>query len=171
MKVDEVLASAYFAIGHKTVYRLGAKPPRTAPLPQDESGASDCSGFAVTWLLRLRAHHPELAWLVRLNGGWMNTDGVFADTLNPTGFFEKCSPRPGALIVFPARWSAQSVAPAGKKNPSIGHVGIVSRVDPIRIIHCSAGNYRRTGDAIRETTDAVFKVPVVDFAWFSGLED
>lgn len=171
MRAAEIIARAHRAIGHRTVYRFGAKPPRAAPLPQDEAGASDCSGFAVGWLLGIVAYHSEFAWLVKINGGWMNTSGVFADTGEQTGLFERCAPRPGALIVFPARWHAQRIVAAGKGNPVVGHIGIVSSVDPVRVIHCSSGNYRRTGDAIAETSDAVFKVPVVEYAWFAGLED
>ena len=47
----------------------------------------------------------------------------------------------------------------GDTRTGHGHVGIVSEVKeglPMKVIHCSKGNFIATGDAIQETSPAVF---------------
>jgi hypothetical protein len=39
-----------------------------------------------------------------------------------------------------------------------------------KVIHCSSGNFRRYGDAIKETPPTVFQVPDAIFVWFEGVE-
>ncbi len=54
-----------------------------------------------------------------------------------------------------------------------GHVGIVTNVGNgkvRKVIHCSSGNFRKYGDAIRETPPTVFQVPDAVFVWFEGIE-
>jgi len=183
VRVEELLARARLGIGEDIGYVLGATPGLGAALPQDENGNADCSGF-VAWCFGFKKFHPELAWLRRVNGGWLNTDGIFTDLGESTGLFERCAPRPGAVVVYPARWYAQRLDPQrGKLNPTVGHIGIVSHVGPtldeggeipreIRVVHCSAGNARRTGCSIGETDDAVFRrAGVVDYGWHCSLED
>jgi hypothetical protein len=102
---------------------------------------------------------------VRFNGGWINTDAIVYDANQPTGlFFPLDEPKVGCLWVFPSR---------RPKRP-YGHVGIVSAVrngKVTKVIHCAASNFRRYGDAIRETPPTVFQVPDALFVWYVGIED
>jgi len=152
---------------------LGAGAPSTAPHPWDETGACDCSGFAC-WVLGISRYQPILAFLKPLNGGWMSTDGMVCDALNPTGFFEPVagSPQPGDLVIYPAAWYAKKVHRAEKRfgqGPRIGHVGVVTPDN--QVIHCSSGNFRTYQDAIHETNMAVFTaVSYYRYIKFCGAE-
>lgn len=168
MTVNEVLARARYAMGRKTKYRLGGGATYRASLPKDAQGECDCSGL-VCWVLGISRYQPQFEWLKKLNGGWVNTDGIWSDLLENTGLFESAGgPQAGALIVYPSR----RVAIAGgyeEPGPAIGHVGILT--SPAKVIHCSAGNYRRTGDAIQETDLKVFRASVAtDYAWPAMVE-
>jgi hypothetical protein len=70
------------------------------------------------------------------------------------------------VVVFPA-----SRRPDGKSTP--GHIGVVVRAGPSgveAVLHCSAGNFKATGDAIRETDDTVFRNRVgLIYAWCARL--
>jgi hypothetical protein len=87
------------------------------------------------------------------------------DARKDTGFFQRlAAPKPGCIIVFP-----------GPPLRKIGHVGIVTEVDDLgttatKVLHCSSGNYRKFGDAIRETPPTVFQKPDTIFAWYEGLD-
>lgn len=160
MDVSEALSRASSMIGKKTKYKLGrggTKP--TAPTPADGSGQCDCSGF-VCWCLGMSRKTKHPAYL-KHNGGWINTSAIVFDAKNPVGFFSRLqAPVPGALWVYP--W-------AGKRP---GHVAIVEAVKKsgVSIIHCSGGNFRRTGDAIGRTSAAMFeKNPAALIAWFAGF--
>lgn len=172
MRRDEIVAKARSAIGHGTLYRLGAGAPRSAPHPWDETGACDCSGF-VCWVLGLSRYQP-LSFLIPLNGGWLNTDGMVCDSLHPVGYFEPApAPQPGDLIVYPSAWFAKK-AGLGRGGPRIGHVGILTEatITSTRVVHCSSGNYRTYEDSIRETSIDVFRaVPYYRYLRFSGAEN
>ncbi len=164
----DIVSRARSAIGLDTVYRLGAGAPFTAPTPKDESGACDCSGF-VCWVLGISRHQPSFQWLVALNGGWMNTDGMAWDGIREgTGFFRPSLGIPGDIVVYPGKSTAQALKIAfGNYRPAIGHVGIYGSN---AVIHCSNGNYRNGGDAIQETEMDVFnKVPYRVFLTFAGV--
>lgn len=179
MTVPELLARARSAIGRKTKYRMGggSLDPRT-PGPQGEDGACDCSAYA-TWCLGLRKYQPDLAWLRAVSGGWYSTNGIWWDAvLEQTGHFtEMWDPHPGCVIVYPSSVIAAAVRRATfdvqsaevARAPSVGHVGIITEVRsgrPTKVVHCSAGNYRRTGDAIAETGAEVFeRVDATRHAW------
>lgn len=173
MRRDEIVDKARAAIGHGTLYRLGAGAPPSAPHPWDETGACDCSGF-VCWLLGLSRYQPMLSFLKPLNGGWLSTDGMVCDALNPTGYFEQVAgaPRPGDLVVYPAAWYAKKIAQADKrygKGPRIGHVGVITGESSV--VHCSSGNFRQYADAIRETDMGVFTaVSYFRYIRFCGAE-
>jgi hypothetical protein len=65
------------------------------------------------------------------------------------------------------------VFPSKKPRRPYGHVGIVTEVREgkvTKVIHCSSGNFRRHGDAIKETPPTVFQVPDAIFVWFEGVE-
>ena len=171
MTVRELLARAALYVGDKRCrYRLGGGSPWTAPVPWDEGGGCDCSGFAC-WSLGLARHQPSLVFLRAVTGGWLSTDGIWWDAvLERTGFFERQDgPEVGGIVVYP---SARIGGLNGIKGlPTVGHVGIVSAVaGGVRVIHCSAGNYRRTGAAIDETDGAVFRRAGAVFAWCAAVE-
>ncbi|MEJ7612142.1 CHAP domain-containing protein [Candidatus Fervidibacteria bacterium JGI MDM2 SSWTFF-3-K9] len=163
MTVNELLKRARSALGKKVKYRLGAGgiDPKS-PTPASVDNACDCSGF-VCWCLGIsrKTDHPLY---VRFNGGWINTDAIVHDANSPTGFFRKIpEPKVGCLIVFPSK----------KPRRPYGHVGIVTEVREgkvTKVIHCSSGNFRRHGDAIKETPPTVFQVPDTIFVWFEGIE-
>lgn len=162
MDVNELLMRARSQVGKKTVYGLG-RGTTVGTSPRDETGACDCSAF-VCWCLDIRKQQTQFAWLVKLNGGWFNTDGIWWDATNEsTGFFEKTDKaEPGALVVFPGK--ATSKLP----GPKIGHVGVISSVGAdgsYRIIPCSSSNFKQTGDAIRETLPTMFTPASTIVAW------
>lgn len=166
----DLIDRAKSALGKNTVYRLGAGAPFTAPRPGDEDNACDCSGF-VCWVLGISRHQPDFAFLKRFNGGWMNTDGMVWDSQNRTGLFDSVygAPDKGDIIVYPGRGTVHLMYNTDAKSPLIGHVGIV--VDDKRVIHCSNGNYKTTGDAIQITPFDVFlKVPFYRYIRFTGVE-
>lgn len=175
MTNDEVVKRARYALGRKTKYRMGAGSlSPSASLPKDETGAADCSAFAC-WAVGIAKHDPRFAWLRALNGGWFNTDGIWHDAIEQsTGLFDyvelftptssRANMRPGDLLVFPGRWSvakAKSWAGSLEKGPAVGHVGIVVsvKVEDVRVVHCSSGNFRRTGDAVQLTGPTAFYQP------------
>jgi hypothetical protein len=166
MTASDFIARARSQIGQSTAYGLG-RGTTTGASPRDEIGACDCSAF-VCWCLDIRKHQPSFAWLVKLNGGWYNTDGMWWDAgKERTGFFERIAgPRQGAIVVFPSRGLSKTT------GPKIGHVGLVTRVGAdgsYRVVHCSAGNFRSTGDAIQETASTMFTPPSTLFAWASPI--
>jgi hypothetical protein len=152
---QEIVLHARTMIGLKTVYLLGAggmHPDALHPWDNERGRHSDCSGF-VAWCCGYSrfTHDP---FYTNRNGGWINTDAIVADGANPGGLFTRVDrAQPGDIIVFPG----------GVPGHSIGHVGVISQVDasgkPTRVIHCSGGNYRTTGDAVQETPPDVFATP------------
>jgi hypothetical protein len=163
--VDELITRARKQAGTGTKYGLGGGKT-TGIDPRDERGSCDCSAY-ICWCLDIRKHQPSLAWLIPVNGGWYNTDGIWWDaTKEQTGHFEAIAkPAPGAIIVFPGRG-------LNKDGPKIGHVGIVTKVaanGALDVLHCSSGNFRNTGDAIRETKAEVFKQSATVLAWAANV--
>lgn len=174
MTLDELLDRTYAATGKGTVYALGSGAPAHSPVPAGEDGACDCSGF-VAWAFAYPRYQPYFSWLKRINGGWMNTDGIVEDVQHVTGLWEQDPDRNvGSVLVYPSR--AYAVAQSWKGTwgaPKIGHVGIITRrvASGWRIVHCSQGNFLRWNDAVRETGTEVFdKVPYTLCARFAGLE-
>jgi cell wall-associated NlpC family hydrolase len=143
----DVIARATSAADTETPYvSPGKSPPLQAARWPDSWTGIDCSGF-VAWCFRMsrRVTHPLY---VKTNGGWFETTALHRDGMDVSGLFRPLErARPGSLLVYPDR--------DGKD----GHVGLVMEADGpgiagVRaIVHCSAGNHRRTGRAIR-TTDA-----------------
>lgn len=162
MTVKEFLARVRSQVGQNTIYGLG-RGTTVGPSPRDETGACDCSAF-VCWCLDIRKRQTQFAWLTRLNHGWFNTDGIWWDaTRETTGFFEKIdAPEPGAIVVFPSN------AISEQPGPKIGHVAVITSVaadGSFRVVHCSSGNFKKTGDAIRETEPTMFTPASTIFAW------
>lgn len=145
MTTTQLLKTARSAIGLRIKYKLGSggmNPKAASPAGKD--GACDCSGF-VAWCLGI-SRLTDNPFYKQFNGGWVNTDAIVRDAQSPFGFFEEIScPELGCLIVY------------GKQKGMVaGHVGIVSGLKPERVIHCSSGNWKTTGDAINETGAEIF---------------
>ncbi|HET7273992.1 MAG TPA: peptidoglycan-binding protein [Longimicrobiaceae bacterium] len=131
------LERARSAIGRNTKYVLGAGGMR----PFTElSRRCDCSGF-VAWAIGIPRQLPPRT------GGWLDTDAYWRGG-EPVadGLFPQMTPGtalPGDLFVYP------------DDNGRQGHIGIIGEVGangPETVVHCSSGNYRRTGDAVQETS-------------------
>ncbi len=161
-KVDALLARARSVIGKNIRYQLGKGGMNpNSELPASSNAGCDCSGF-VCWCLGISRKTDHN--LYRNNGGWINTDSIVHDAERATGFFFRIpQPKIGALIVYPSK----------KPERGFGHVGIVTELKNgfvARVIHCSSGNYKKSGDAIAETGPDSFKnKPETIFAWYEGL--
>jgi cell wall-associated NlpC family hydrolase len=160
MKRSVVVARAKAVIGLPTIYELG-KGGFTASKPTPGSKC-DCSGF-VAWVLGVsrKTNNP---YYKNQNGGWFETSAVFKDATNTMGMVDKVeinAVKPGDLVVWPDGGGRQ------------GHIGIVSVVEglPKMVIHCSTGNYRKTGDAIQETPVDIFLNNNAIFAKVGWVED
>lgn len=146
---QEVVARARGAIGKATVYALGegGRDPRAA----SPGARCDCSGFAA-WVLGRDRYLPNAAIeLLPEFEKWIETSMLYADARSPWGIVAEVpwiEAKPGDLLVWPDAKGRQ------------GHVGVVATADyagPATVVHCSSGNYRKTGDAIQETDASVFK--------------
>jgi hypothetical protein len=138
---QQTLTRAHNALGLKTVYKLGKGgfDPTKPMTPQ-----CDCSGF-IAWAIGIPRELPPGS------GKWLSTDEYWAGGRPvKTGLFTQIqlsNALVGDLLVYPDSGGNQ------------GHISIINQVDnnmPSFIIHCSHGNYRNFGDAIRITTPAVF---------------
>ena len=179
MNVVNVLARARSQIGLPTTYRMGGgKITPVGSDCRDESKSADCSAF-ICWVLGFRKWQAESIWYMNeLNDGWYSTDGMWLDARRSFGFFEELAfPLPGAIVVYPAHRGRMGLP--STPGPKVGHVGIVTEVsrrpntragragllDDVeyvptaakKVVHCSGGNFRGWGDAIRETDAAVWK--------------
>ena len=150
MTAADLLARAHRAMHHGCIYKLGMGGIReNAYWPWNTRGECDCSGFAA-WCLGV-SRHTDHPWYKEQNGGWLETTAIARDCKTPFGIFEEVAwtdARPGHFLVW------------GDSQRGQGHIGIVSQVatdGPTHAIHCSSGNYRSGGDAIRETGVELFK--------------
>jgi hypothetical protein len=146
----EVVERALSVVGKGCAYKLGRGGMRpNDSVPWDSQRLCDCSGF-VAWVLRV-SRETDNPWYKAHNGGWIETSAIVRDCETPFGFFaqvDRRKARPGDLLVY-------GDYKDGSGKLIQGHVGICSEVDakgPIMVVHCSSGNYRKTGDAIRETS-------------------
>lgn len=165
---DAVVARARSVIGAPIEYRLGAggrdpraKTPGTRPKGEKES--CDCSGF-VAWAVGVDRYLPNAGIPTLPTGAWLETSAIYRDARSPFGVaveVEWDMALPGDLLVYPDYGGRQ------------GHIGVVSEVSergdgPLRVVHCSVGNFRATGSAIRETSVDVFRLNgsiVARLAW------
>ncbi len=164
MVPEQAIARARSQLCLGTVYRMaGGKINPTSTDCRDELRSADCSAF-LTWVYRIKKYQgDEFWWLNELNGGWYNTDGIWIDArghdwsgpeIMTGNFYEIHSPRPACAVVFPASWVSKI------PGPRVGHCGVVTEVyddGAYKTVHCSSGNYKRTGDAIQETSGALFE--------------
>lgn len=140
------------AIG-KLTYKLGAggRNPH-APTPGNAERQCDCAGF-VCWSLGFDRKQPAFYH----DWGWVNTDSMVAEARGFGKYFKEVpTPSKGIVVVYPGIYK-------DGKRIRIGHTGIVtsnptrpwkgSGTDymALRVTHCSAGNYKKYGAAIRET--------------------
>lgn len=148
----EAVSRARGAIGAGTLYVLGAGGRDPAAARPGET--CDCSGF-VAWVYGIDRFLPssrnQRSAIPRyLDGAWFETSALAADARSPFGFVAEVAwaeAQPGDMLVW------------GDKGAGQGHVGLVTEVGesgPTRVVHCSKGNFRSFGDAIRETGVAVF---------------
>jgi len=140
------------SLHHPVTYRLGAggfNPD--ASLPWDASGRLDCSGFAA-FCIGVSRFYKEMP-----AGDWIETSQIYADATTGRVVFAKLdAPAVGALVVYPDRRAGGITTQ--------GHIGIVAETaaDSLgseiatRVIHCSSGNFRKTGNAIGRTAPTVF---------------
>lgn len=161
--VEECLKRAASAANKKTIYTLGGgnwKNPDKAS-PKDSYGGCDCSCYTA-WIMKV-SKQTTLPGFVKFNGGWLNTDGIVNDALrNNELFYILKKPKVGCFPVFPARSGSHL----------IGHIGFATQCidDKItKIMHCSSGNYRNQGDAILETSAAVFNIKETKFVWYKNM--
>lgn len=110
----------------------------------------DCSGF-IAWAIGIPREFPPGS------GRWLDTDAYWKGggaAAKAAGFpllqnVAAPDAEPGDLIVYPDQGGKQ------------GHIGIISGVDDdgeLKVIHCSKGNFKKFGDATRETDAAVWKI-------------
>ncbi len=154
------LKRALRCIGKGVRYKLGKGGIDPTKPMRDKC---DCSGF-VAWAIGIPRELPPGSgkWLQTTSywqGGRPAGDGLFDG-------IDEARSEPGDIIVYPDRGSRQ------------GHMGIVSAVrdgNVIKVIHCSTGNDRSTGDAIQETAPTVFernpktRIMRIDYAALRGL--
>ena len=137
MKRAQVVARAHSALGHGCAYvsGKGGMNPESAS-PWGEKVESDCSGFAL-WCARLH----RLLWLDTLRLVMIARDLERVVALVPW-----IEAKPGDFAIYPDRTGTDH-------KHHDGHMGVVTEVNggPTRVVHCSAGNWKRTGDAIQET--------------------
>lgn len=134
---DQTLERARSGLGKRTKYVLGKggiNPVK--PLTKE----CDCSGF-VAWAIGIPRELPPGSdhWL-QTTTYWQGDGGHFDPV--PKG-----EAQPGDLYVYP------------DFNGKQGHMGIITSTKngvPEKVLHCSSGNYRRTGDAIQETPTTLF---------------
>lgn len=123
-------------------YKLGRGGRQPLNLSPAQDRYLDCSGF-VMWCLGLDRKEGNF---------WWNTDSILHDALHERHRFQAIPVSvPGAVVVYGA---------GGK----IGHIGLVT--EPGKAVHCSPGNQRDYGQAIWETSDALFRRhPDFVYAW------
>lgn len=153
MKPEEAVARARGCIGHGCAYVLGhggMHPAALYPWPPGMPNVGcDCSGF-VAWCLgvsrMLTKDHPHYPF-----GGWFETSAVARDARSPFGFVAEVAwhlAKPGDILVW------------GDAGGHQGHIGLVSECNadgPVKVVHCSKGNWRTSGDAVQETDVDIFK--------------
>lgn len=171
MDVQTVIARARSGLGKKTKYESPGVTPNIAAATWPATGAhNDCSGF-VSWCLRM-PRQLDNPFYKRVNGGWFETSGIYADGLSSVGLFSKLDvPKPGALLVYPDYRGAD-----GRSHD--GHIGIVTVVDGTKtgvpavtsIVHCSLGGWNNHQDAIQETPPAPWLAHSNSIiVWLDGL--
>ena len=154
MLPSEVVERARSQVGgtHPTKYELGRGGFYPHALTAADSvGRCDCSGF-VAWCLACCRQIDHPAYKAEL-GNWVETSAMVRDARNSElGMFALVATdkaEPGMVYV----WGDP------KSGRGQGHCGIITEVGeagPIKVVHCSKGNFTQTGDAIQETNPSIF---------------
>lgn len=138
---QQTMNRAHSVLNLKTVYKLGKGgfDPTKGFTPQ-----CDCSGF-IAWAIGIPRELPPRSnkWL-STDEYWKGGAPVKANLFLPKNLNEAMV---GDLLVYPDSGGNQ------------GHIALINQVDlnmPTFIIHCSSGNFRNFGDAIRITNPNVF---------------
>lgn len=98
-------------------------------------GAPGNCSIAVAWAFGVHFRSSDPVHVL-FNGGWLNSSNVVHDIGTPGGLFDAVSrPAPGDVGAF------------GWDGTSVGHVWLVSRVDPasgavVEVVDCSPSNGR-----------------------------
>jgi hypothetical protein len=142
-----------YKLGKGGFFPKGARPDLINRVAEDARGHGyvmysnqcDCSGF-VAWVLMMRRDQINAKkWWSKLLP-WIETTMVYRDATGPQRVFVRLSkPEAGCLVVY------------GDKGRSEGHIAVVTEAkDGIRIVDCSSGMSRSTGEAIRERNGDFF---------------
>jgi len=138
---EQTMNRAHSALNLKTVYKLGKGgfDPTKPFTPQ-----CDCSGF-IAWAIGISRELPPKSTK------WLSTDEYWkgGSPVKANLFLQKKlnEAMVGDLLVYPDSGGMQ------------GHIGIINQVDhniPSFVIHCSNGNFKNFGDAVRITNPNVF---------------
>jgi hypothetical protein len=170
-KIDPFVAKkrvqrAKSAVGLGIKYKLGKggwhpKAPSPDAITLSNYGLQcDCSGF-VAWVLMMRRDQINAKkWWSKLLP-WIETTMVYKDATGPQRVFVRLKePEPGCLVVY------------GDSGKSQGHIAVVTEVElfygdainlhggkrirSIKVVDCSSGMSRSTGEAIRERNGDFF---------------
>jgi cell wall-associated NlpC family hydrolase len=155
MTRDQVVARARSAIGKGIVYELGSggRDP-WAPMPSGAGLACDCSGFAA-WALGVDRYLRNDELPDAPDYEWFETSNIVRDSREPGGIVSEVfwqDALPGDMLVW-----GDSRGSDGRKHQ--GHVGIVASLGPTgpeTVVHCSMGNWKKFGEAVRETEVTLF---------------
>ena len=151
MTADEVVERAREAVyaaarigGIKYALGQGGMTP-SAPFPWSIRGL-DCTGF-IAWALGISRRDA------RIQGGWIESTAIVRDANTRGGLFTKVdAAEPGDILAYGDRKIS-----GGKI--AHGHVGLVTEVEDgkvVEVVHCSAGNYGSTRNALLTTGPHVF---------------
>lgn len=169
MTPADLIKRARSQLGKNIRYKLGAGGYGVdKPAPGGGGGHApdqcDCSGF-VCWALNISRLTSNEYYKLHLKTEWISTVSMHRDCGDSAGLFRQLdAPQPGCIVVYP-----DGVLGAQ------GHVGIVTALDAAgqvrAIIHCSSGNFKKTGDAIGENLDANWQkaLPKSRYGWFVAL--
>lgn len=139
--IKQTIQRAYSALDFTTQYKLGEGGfnPIIPLTPQ-----CDCSGF-IAWVIGIPREFPPGSnrWLSTTEY-WTGGSPVLAGLLSQVELHQT---QVGDLLVYPHH------------NGQVGHIALVNEVkfsQPVQILHCSSGNYKNFGNAVKITSTAVF---------------
>src|ERR1044072_2079543 len=145
--IDQSLQRARTGLEQTTTYVLGRGG--FDPTKMLDTNC-DCSGF-IAWAIGIPREFPPGS------GRWLDTDAYW----NGGGGGAKGAGFPLLKTVAAAEAEAGDLIVYPDQGGSQGHIGMISGVDnhgELKVIDCSKGNWRKFGDATRETDSAVWKI-------------
>lgn len=138
---QQTMNRAHSVLNLKIVYKLGKGgfDPTKSFTPQ-----CDCSGF-IAWAIGIPRELPPAS------NKWLSTDEYWSGgkpvKQNLFKQYNINEAMVGDLLVYPDNGGNQ------------GHIALINQIEnntPKFIIHCSNGNYKNFGDAVRITSPSVF---------------